>query len=220
MAHQLTLNTDKLEELKTKAAALPAEKKLQESKNVTPSTSAQTITPDSGYDGLAKVEVSGDSNLSSNNIAEGVSIFGVVGSLTAGEDVTSETNVYTGLLTDLETAINDLPEAGTALETCTVEINFLSSGAPRTLLVQGTTYTGGALSVLDTYVTNIAGSTDVFTIHNVVKNTAITITGIGSYDLGSTSCNNCELVRSTTATGSVYVKITEQDATISISNYY
>lgn len=57
MAHQLTLNSTSLEELKTLAAALPDEKKIQESKSVTPTTTAQTVTPDSGYDGLAKVTV-------------------------------------------------------------------------------------------------------------------------------------------------------------------
>ena len=58
MAHQLTLNSTSLEELKTLAAALPDEKKIQESKSVTPTTAAQTVTPDSGYDGVAKVTVS------------------------------------------------------------------------------------------------------------------------------------------------------------------
>ena len=50
-------NTAALEALIEQASALPEAKTLQASKTVTPSTSAQTITPDSGYDGLEKVTV-------------------------------------------------------------------------------------------------------------------------------------------------------------------
>ena len=56
--------------------------KLQ-SKTVRPSQTEQTITPDSGYDGLSQVTVSGDSNLIADNIKSGVSIFGITGTLTA-----------------------------------------------------------------------------------------------------------------------------------------
>lgn len=57
MAHQLTLNSTALDDLKALAQALPEAKTLQESKTVTPSTSAQTVTPDSGYDGLEQIVV-------------------------------------------------------------------------------------------------------------------------------------------------------------------
>lgn len=50
-------NIASLEALITKANALPEEKTIQSSKAVTPTTSSQTVKPDSGYDGLGQVVV-------------------------------------------------------------------------------------------------------------------------------------------------------------------
>lgn len=105
-----------------------------------PSQAAQTITPGTTDKTIAagkylsgEQTIKGDANLVAGNIKSGVSIFGVAGSYEGGEDVSAETAEYTSLLTDLETAIDALPDAGSgggsAVETCTVTVNFTGGAA-------------------------------------------------------------------------------------------
>lgn len=60
-----------------------------QAKTITPKASSQTVKPDSGYDGLSQVTVSGDADLKAANIAKGVNIFGVTGTLESGGKVAS-----------------------------------------------------------------------------------------------------------------------------------
>lgn len=61
----------------------PSTEPTLQTKSITPTATEQVITPDSGYDGLSQVTVSGDSNLIADNIKSGVSIFGITGTLAA-----------------------------------------------------------------------------------------------------------------------------------------
>ena len=80
----------------------PVELKLQ-SKTVQPKSSEQTITYDSGFGGLDKVTVYGDSKLTPANIAPGVSIFGVTGNYTPK---TTTVTVIPGMSTQVITPYN------------------------------------------------------------------------------------------------------------------
>ena len=82
-----------------------------QSRTVTPSSSTQYITAQTGYDALNQVTVYGDSNLIGSNIKGGVSIFGVSGSYTGdvresistgGEFVENRTKLRVYFSTNLE----------------------------------------------------------------------------------------------------------------------
>lgn len=82
-------------------------------KTVSPSTSVQNITPDSGYDGLSKVTINAvtsaiDSDIKAANIKSGVNILGVTGTLVEAEDVSSELNSQSSLLTTQEATIDSI----------------------------------------------------------------------------------------------------------------
>lgn len=74
-------------------AAIKADPKLQ-IKAATPTGSAFTVTPDSGYDGLSAVSVEGDSDLVPENIAKGVTIYGKTGTLEIGLTIPAEYETY------------------------------------------------------------------------------------------------------------------------------
>lgn len=67
-----------------------------ESVTVTPTGKTFTVTPDDGVDGFDSVKVKGDYNLTPENIAEGITIYGVEGTLKIGtaEDVPSQYDPY------------------------------------------------------------------------------------------------------------------------------
>lgn len=79
---------------------------LQE-KIITPTNTNQNIVPDQGYVGLSRVTVQGDANLDASNIKNGVSIFGVTGTMEVGGYTGDSTDIihdmmFVGRLTEID----------------------------------------------------------------------------------------------------------------------
>ena len=108
---------------------------LQE-KTVTPSTSAQSITADNGYDGLSKVTVNGDANLTADNIKSGTSIFGVTGSYAgSSQNLQSKSVTYTSNGT--ATVMPDSGYDGLSSVDVTVDVASVSTVSTVTINCEG-----------------------------------------------------------------------------------
>ena len=86
---ELTTQDDLIAQIQNAVNNLPEieeEVSVLQDKTVTPTASSQTIIADSGYDGLNSVTINGDENLVAENIVSGVSIFGVEGNASSGND--------------------------------------------------------------------------------------------------------------------------------------
>lgn len=119
--------------------------------NVTPSTSAQTITPSEGVDGFAPVNVAAvdntiDENITAANIVSGVTILGVSGSATVLDGETVSVTPTTSAQTITPTAPkNGITEVSVAAVTATIDANIIAGNIKDGVTILGVTgdYTGG-----------------------------------------------------------------------------
>lgn len=91
----------------------PSTEPSLQAKSVTPSAAAQTVKPDSGYDGLSQVTVAGDTNLTAGNIKKGVNIFGVAGMYEAAASGGNNNNCEAYLVDVTNPTVNFKTASGT-----------------------------------------------------------------------------------------------------------
>lgn len=156
-----------------------------EAKTVTPSASTQTVSPSSGRV-LSSVTVNGDANLIPANIAEGVTIFGVTGTHSGGEDLTSVIDQQATLITQLETALQNAATGGggTSVETCTV--NYDDGG-----IWYRVTYVALRNGSIQQIIVRNETQEGAFALTDVVNGSNIAVDAMDSID---PSCVNCELL--------------------------
>lgn len=161
---------------------VPAQSFVTQSKTVSPTTSNQTITPDSGYNGLSKVIINAvtssiDPDIQASNIKKGVEILGVTGTYEAPIPVTQSKTIspttsqqiitpddgYDGLF---QVTVNAMPtgaisapsiNTSTGVVTSSVSTSgYIASGTSKTLQLT----TKGAATITPTEsVQTIASST-------------------------------------------------------------
>lgn len=95
----------------------------QAAKTVTPTTSDQTAVASGRYT-TGAVTVKGDSNLVAGNIKNGVTIFGVTGTHSGGENLDSVIAEQQALITELSSVLDSKAAGGSgaSVETCTVTL--------------------------------------------------------------------------------------------------
>lgn len=129
---------------------------IEASKSVTPTTSAQTVTPSQGYDGIAEVEVAAvdstiDANIVQANIRAGVTILGVQGNLEPDKPDQTKTCTPTTSQQVIEPDTGyELASVTVAGVTAAIDSNITAGNVAQGITILGVTgtYDGGVAAAL------------------------------------------------------------------------
>lgn len=195
-------------------------------KTVTPSTSAQTVTPDVEYNALSQVTVEAvtndiDSNIIPENIKKNTSILGVVGTLTEGIDTSDATATSDDIVLDKTAYVNGMKITGTMANNG--GLNYAPTTTEQTIPA-GYTSGGTVYAVTNDIDSNIApenikkdvsilGITGTLEEGTTINNQDKTVTENGAYtaDEGYTGLGT---VTVNVASGSGDVKLFETEETM------
>jgi len=155
----------------------------------TPTTSNQTIS--SGIYLTGTQTIKGDANLKAENIASGVSIFGVAGTHSGSENLDTELTEQESLISELSTILDSKASGGSgggSIETCTVTISSNSSFNGIWIIFYNSLENNSIIGKKSDFLLN---STSTITV-NALQGSVITIVAfdIGVFnDYGMSNCS-------------------------------